>query len=154
MRGPVVAAAAPGNGPLIPVDAGGIGLTNSLGDLILQQNGSYSFTAFAEGLVAGTVYTDLYTYRAGDGGLTSSTVSIIFSVTGASSGNGADNRLAAGVRAYAVLQGRDFVIPDDVKELALPVLRHRLTMSPGAEIEGLSTDRILRDILDQTPAPR
>jgi len=66
----------------------------------------------------------------------------------------AANMLAAGVRAYAVLQGRDFVIPDDVKELALPVLRHRLTMSPGAEIEGLSTDRILRDILDQTPAPR
>jgi MoxR-like ATPase len=66
----------------------------------------------------------------------------------------AANMLAAGVRAYAVLQGRDFVIPDDVKALALPVLRHRLTMSPGAEIEGLSTDRILRDILDQTPAPR
>src|SRR5262252_8090679 len=66
----------------------------------------------------------------------------------------AANMLAAGVRAYAVLHGRDFVIPDDVKELALPVLRHRLTMSPGAEIEGLSTDRILRDILDQTPAPR
>jgi len=66
----------------------------------------------------------------------------------------AANMLAAGVRAYAVLQGRDFVIPDDVKALALPVLRHRLTMSPGAEIEGLTTDRILRDILDQTPAPR
>src|SRR3954469_4972382 len=66
----------------------------------------------------------------------------------------AANMLAAGVRAYAVLQGRNFVIPDDVKELALPVLRHRLIMSPSAEIEGLSTDRILRDILDQTPAPR
>jgi MoxR-like ATPase len=66
----------------------------------------------------------------------------------------AANMLAAAARAYAVLQGRDFVIPDDVKELALPVLRHRLTMSPGAEIEGLTTDRILRDILDQIPAPR
>ena len=66
----------------------------------------------------------------------------------------AANMLAAAVRAYAVLQGRDFVIPDDVKALALPVLRHRLTMSPSAEIEGLTTDRILREILDQTPAPR
>ncbi len=64
------------------------------------------------------------------------------------------NMLAAAVRAYAVLQGRDFVIPDDVKTLALPTLRHRLTMSPSAEIEGLTTDRILREVLDQTPAPR
>ncbi len=62
--------------------------------------------------------------------------------------------LAAAVRAYAVLQGRDFVIPDDVKTLALPTLRHRLTMSPSAEIEGLTTDRILREVIDQTPAPR
>jgi len=66
----------------------------------------------------------------------------------------AANMLAAAVRAYAVLQGRDFAIPDDVKVLALPVLRHRLTLSPSAEIEGLSADRILREILDQTPAPR
>jgi MoxR-like ATPase len=66
----------------------------------------------------------------------------------------AANMLASGVRAYAVLQGRDFVIPDDVKLLALPVLRHRLTLSPSAEIEGLTSDRILREILDQTAAPR
>jgi MoxR-like ATPase len=66
----------------------------------------------------------------------------------------AANMLAAAVRAYAVLQGRDFVIPDDVKVLALPVLRHRLTMSPSAEIEGLTPDRILREVLDQTSAPR
>jgi MoxR-like ATPase len=66
----------------------------------------------------------------------------------------AANMLAAAARAFAVLQGRDFVIPDDVKALALPVLRHRLTMSPAAEIEGLTTDRILREILDQTAAPR
>ena len=66
----------------------------------------------------------------------------------------AANMLASAVRAFAVLQGRDFVIPDDVKAVALPVLRHRLTMSPSAEIEGLTTDRIVREILDQTPAPR
>ena len=66
----------------------------------------------------------------------------------------AANMLAAAARAFAALQGRDFVIPDNVKTLALPVLRHRLTMSPSAEIEGLTTDRILRDIIDQIPAPR
>ena len=62
--------------------------------------------------------------------------------------------LAAAARASAALQGRDFVIPDDVKLLALPVLRHRVILSPGAEIEGLTTDRVLREILDQVPAPR
>jgi MoxR-like ATPase len=62
--------------------------------------------------------------------------------------------LAAAVRAFAALQGRDFVIPDDVKILAAPVLRHRLMLSPGAEIEGLTADRVLGEILDQTAAPR
>jgi MoxR-like ATPase len=62
--------------------------------------------------------------------------------------------LAAAARAFAALQGRDFVIPDDVKHLARPVLRHRVILSPGAEIEGLTTDRVLREILDQVPAPR
>jgi MoxR-like ATPase len=66
----------------------------------------------------------------------------------------AANMLASAARAFAVLQGRDFVIPDDVKFLALPVLRHRLTLSPSAEIEGLTPDRILREVIDQTPAPR
>jgi MoxR-like ATPase len=66
----------------------------------------------------------------------------------------AANMLAAASRAYAVLQGRDFVIPDDIKFLTLPVLRHRLTLSPSAEIEGLTPDRILREVIDQTPAPR
>jgi len=62
--------------------------------------------------------------------------------------------LAAAARASAALQERDFVIPDDVKLLALPVLRHRVILSPSAEIEGLTTDRVLREILDQVPAPR
>jgi MoxR-like ATPase len=66
----------------------------------------------------------------------------------------AGNMLASAVRSYAALQGRDYVIPDDIKTLALPVLRHRVTLSPSAEIEGLTPDRILGEILDQTPAPR
>jgi len=66
----------------------------------------------------------------------------------------AANMLAAAARAYAALQGRDFVIPDDVKALALPVMRHRVMLSPGAEIEGVGTDRVLSEILDRTAAPR
>jgi len=57
-------------------------------------------------------------------------------------------------RAHALLQGRDFVTPDDIKGVALPVLRHRLLLSPEMEIEGISTDRLLLDMLDQVDAPR
>jgi MoxR-like ATPase len=66
----------------------------------------------------------------------------------------AANMLASAARSFAALQGRDFVIPDDVKVLAVPVLRHRLTLSPSAEIEGLTPDRILDEIIDRTAAPR
>jgi MoxR-like ATPase len=64
------------------------------------------------------------------------------------------NMLASAVRAYAALHGRDYVIPDDIKTIAKPVLRHRIVLSPGGEIEGLTTDRVLQEILEQTPAPR
>ena len=66
----------------------------------------------------------------------------------------AANMLAAAARAYAALMGRDFVIPDDIKLLALPVLRHRVILSAGAEIEGLSADRVVGEILSRTAAPR
>ncbi len=66
----------------------------------------------------------------------------------------AANMLAAAARAFAALYGRDFVIPDDVKILALPVLRHRVILSASAEIEGLSADRVVSEILDRTAAPR
>jgi MoxR-like ATPase len=66
----------------------------------------------------------------------------------------AANMLATSSRALAVLRGRDFVIPDDVKELALPALRHRIVPNAAAEIEGLTADRILRQTIDRTSAPR
>lgn len=66
----------------------------------------------------------------------------------------AANMLASAVRAYAALNGRDFVIPDDVKRLAIPLVRHRIVMAPHAEIDGLSSDGVLGEILDQTAAPR
>ncbi len=66
----------------------------------------------------------------------------------------AANMLASASRAHAVLQGRDFVIADDVKTLALPALRHRIVLAPGAEIEGLSADQIVEQLLDRLTAPR
>jgi len=62
--------------------------------------------------------------------------------------------MAAAARAYAAVNGRDFVIPDDVKILAIPLLRHRIVMTPASDIEGLTGDSALRSIVDQTPAPR
>ena len=62
--------------------------------------------------------------------------------------------LAAATRARAALDGRDYVVPDDVKHLALPALRHRVILSPAAEIEGRTTDETLTTIIEQTAAPR
>ena len=66
----------------------------------------------------------------------------------------AANMLASAARAYAALAGRDYVIPDDVKTLALPALRHRVVLAPGAEIEGLDADQVVQQILDQAEPPR
>jgi MoxR-like ATPase len=57
-------------------------------------------------------------------------------------------------KAYAAREGRDFVIPDDVKEAALPVLRHRLVLRPEAELEGLDTDRVVKDVLAAVQVPK
>ncbi len=66
----------------------------------------------------------------------------------------AANMFAVASRAYAAMLGRDFVIPDDVKFLASPILRHRLILAPGAEIEGLSVDRVIAQLLESVEAPR
>jgi len=57
-------------------------------------------------------------------------------------------------RAKALLEGRGFVTPDDIKAVALPVLRHRLTLAPELELEGVTTDDVLRSILQKVEAPR
>jgi len=64
------------------------------------------------------------------------------------------NMLATASRALAALHGRDYVIPDDVKELFLPALRHRVQLAPGTEIDGSTPDHVLKQILDQVAAPR
>jgi MoxR-like ATPase len=62
--------------------------------------------------------------------------------------------LAGAARARAALEGREYVIPDDVKALAVPVLRHRLTLSPAAEIEGRDMEALVADLVESTEAPR
>jgi len=62
--------------------------------------------------------------------------------------------LIRAARATALLDGRRFVTPDDIKRIALPALRHRVTTSPEAEIEGFSADALLLALLDSVPAPR
>ncbi|WP_281647004.1 MoxR family ATPase [Parendozoicomonas sp. Alg238-R29] len=57
-------------------------------------------------------------------------------------------------RAYALLRGADFVLPDDVKAMAIPVMRHRVARSVDMEIEGVDTDALLADLLEQVEAPR
>jgi MoxR-like ATPase len=62
--------------------------------------------------------------------------------------------LSSAVRARAALEGRDYVIPDDVQRLMLPVMRHRIVLGPASEIEGRSPDDVLRAILNRQDAPR
>ena len=62
--------------------------------------------------------------------------------------------LAGAARARAALDGRDYVIPDDVKALAPAVLRHRLILSPAAEIEGRPVEQVIARLIEQIEAPR
>ncbi len=62
--------------------------------------------------------------------------------------------LIRAARGYALMAGRDFVIPEDVKAVALPALRHRVTLAPEVEIEGLKVDSILEDMLRKVDIPR
>jgi MoxR-like ATPase len=66
----------------------------------------------------------------------------------------AADALARAARALAALSGRDFAIPDDVKRLFVPALRHRIVLGPAAEIEGRDAVQVLDNILNQIEAPR
>ncbi len=57
-------------------------------------------------------------------------------------------------RAMALLAGRDYVTPADIKSACLPVLRHRVALSPESELDGLSSDDLLTNLVEQVPAPR
>lgn len=57
-------------------------------------------------------------------------------------------------KAYALIRGRDFVSPEDIKTVVYPVLRHRITLSPEKEMEGISADEIIKQIIDKVEVPR
>ncbi len=62
--------------------------------------------------------------------------------------------LVAASRTWAWLSGRDYLSPDDVKALARPALRHRVSLRPEAELEGVTADAVLDGVLASVPAPR
>jgi MoxR-like ATPase len=59
-----------------------------------------------------------------------------------------------GAKAIAAIRGRDFIIPDDVKEIAYPALRHRIILTPEKEMEGKNADEIITQILNRVEVPR
>ncbi len=71
---------------------------------------------------------------------------------------GASPRAAIGVlwvaKAVAAMEERDYVIPDDVKQAAHPVLRHRIVLRPEADLEGLTTDQVMNDIIAAVELPK
>jgi len=66
----------------------------------------------------------------------------------------ATQSLLMAARACAAMSGRDFVTPDDIKTMAVPVLEHRLILRPEFEIEGLSVTEVIQQILQQVAVPR
>jgi MoxR-like ATPase len=69
-------------------------------------------------------------------------------------GSRATQSLTAACRACAVLAERDFVVPDDIKDMAVPALAHRLILRPEFEIEGLTVEEAVRRLLQEVPVPR
>jgi len=57
-------------------------------------------------------------------------------------------------KAIAAIEGRDYLLPDDVKRVAPPVLRHRLIIRPEADLEGVTSDQVIADVLASVPVPK
>ncbi|MGN6264187.1 MAG: AAA family ATPase [Ginsengibacter sp.] len=57
-------------------------------------------------------------------------------------------------KAHAAMMGRDFVTPEDIIEMAIPVMRHRIILTPEKEMEGLSPDELINDIISKIEVPR
>lgn len=62
--------------------------------------------------------------------------------------------LIRAAKANALINGRSFVMADDIRRIAIPALRHRVSIAPEAEIEGQTADSLLKALLEQIPAPR
>jgi MoxR-like ATPase len=57
-------------------------------------------------------------------------------------------------KANAAIMGRDFVTPEDIIEIAIPVMRHRIILTPEKEMEGISADELIKDIISKIEVPR
>jgi MoxR-like ATPase len=57
-------------------------------------------------------------------------------------------------KGFAAIRGRDFVTPEDIKEAAIPVLQHRIIVTPEREMEGISSTEIIKQILETVEIPR
>ena len=57
-------------------------------------------------------------------------------------------------KTIAAIEGRDFLIPDDVKAVAPPILRHRILLKPEADLEGITPDQVVVEILASIPVPK
>ncbi|MCE7864834.1 MAG: MoxR family ATPase [Bacteroidetes bacterium CHB5] len=62
--------------------------------------------------------------------------------------------ILTGAKAFAMLSGRDFVNPEDIKLMAAPVLRHRIVLSPEKEMEGINADEVITQIVNKIEVPR
>ncbi len=71
---------------------------------------------------------------------------------------GASPRASIGIlnasKAYAAINGRDFVVPDDIRFVTYPVLNHRIVLTPEREMEGITTNDVIKEILEQIEVPR
>jgi MoxR-like ATPase len=106
-------------------------------------------TAMREGLSAVVIRDELIAYLVDIVRTTRSHESVLVGA-----GPRATQSLITASRAYAVISGRDFVTPDDIKALARPVLEHRLILRPEFEIEGLTVAEVIQQILQQIAVPR
>ena len=66
----------------------------------------------------------------------------------------ATQAIALASRAFALYDARDFVTPDDIRAVSRPVLDHRLILRPEAEVEGISANDVIQEILSETPVPK
>jgi MoxR-like ATPase len=57
-------------------------------------------------------------------------------------------------KAIAAMQGRDFTTPDDIREVVIPVLRHRIILAPDKEMEGITEDEVIKQIIQGMDVPR
>ena len=62
--------------------------------------------------------------------------------------------LLAASKAYALIQGRDYIIPDDIKMLSIPVMQHRISLTAEAEMEGISIQQVIGEIVNSVNVPK